>query len=156
MSTVPHVRPGKAMESVRDRGFHQVMPRRMKQDFVTPVAIAIMGVQRGRILVCFNTPSLRLFSAQSAPEFDDFLFRPGGIPTINGSNQRCVRGEKVVVDQRGNLVRVFHVVRFSRGDRSGCHASILTPPTFAIHFWRFIRDESNKSLLLQHRPRAHR
>ena len=65
--------PGQAVQPVRDGGPHQVVPGRMKDDFVSTVAVTIVRVQDGLVLIGFKAPALRFFRAQKTPKLGDLL-----------------------------------------------------------------------------------
>ena len=68
-----------------------------EENFVATVAIAIMRMQRWRILIGINAPALHFLFAQNATQFTDLPAAHAAAATVNRGNQRWIRSEEVVI-----------------------------------------------------------
>ena len=104
--------PRQAVDSVRHRDAHQLVPRRMELDLVDAVAVTIVRPQPRSVLVGLGSPGLRRARPGELPQLEELRGGPGGALALDRLPQREVGGEQVHL-QRGRLVQ--HLVRSHEG-----------------------------------------
>lgn len=97
------VRPGRGVQTVCDRGAHQLVVGGVELDLVDAVTDAVVGVQHGAVAVGELTPALSLRASRERAQRGDLVEAP--LPAF--ANQRLDehrRGGRVVVLERRDLV----------------------------------------------------
>jgi hypothetical protein len=61
--------PGKTVKAMFDGSAHEMMPGRVKDDFIAAVAEAIMSFKDRLVFVGIEAPALRLFCAEECADF---------------------------------------------------------------------------------------
>jgi hypothetical protein len=133
MRACSRLAPGQGVQAPTHRRRHQLVPGGMERHLIDAVAIAIMGVQRRRILVRREAPADSLRRSRAPPNFAQPCRRPARALTRHAFAQWRIRREEIVIHQRRRLVQ--HLVRGLDGDIGLFNDGHGKPPPVFSRCW---------------------
>src|SRR6266851_128655 len=87
-----------------DGGAHQIMPCRVKRDFVNALTAPVMRMQHGSHHIGIEAPLNGLFAPRNLSKRGNMICYPPGAFASHALDERHVLLKQVVVDERRNLV----------------------------------------------------
>ena len=92
------------MDPALDRSAQQLVPGRMEDHFVPPIAEAVMGAQHRLILISFKPPALGLLGAKKLSQFLQLRIGPACAFSFDCFGEVGVRKIQVVPHEGRRLI----------------------------------------------------
>src|SRR5258708_38601094 len=96
--------PRQGMRPCIDGGAHQIMPCRVKRDFVDALTAPVMRMQHGRHRIGIEAPLNGLFAPRNFCKCCNMIYYHKSAFASHALDERHVLLKQVVVDERRNLV----------------------------------------------------
>src|SRR5260370_24676867 len=96
--------PREGMRPCIDGGAHQIMPCRVKRDFVDALTAPVMRMQHGSHRIGIEAPLNGLFAPRNFSKCGNMICYPSSAFASHALDERHVLLKQVVVDDRTNLV----------------------------------------------------